>query len=343
MNFRGSHVLSIDQFDLEGVATLFQIAHEVEPYARRRKITRVLEGAVLGNFFFEPSTRTRLSFGAAFNRLGGAVRDTTGFEYSSFAKGESNQDASRVIAGYVDAMVIRHPTQGQVHEFAKASHIPVLNGGDGAGEHPTQALLDLFTIHKETGRSLDGMVGLHVAMVGDLKYGRTVHSLVKLMTLLRDVTFHFVAPDALQMPEPLMQLALQRGHHVELCDSLIEGIRHAHVIYTTRLQEERFPSPKEAEKYRGFFVINRAIFEEHAQPGAIILHPLPRDSRPGKIDLDPDLNRHPALAIFRQADNGVAVRMALFALVLGVADRIHQQVRDVVWFVPDRFGVDDPL
>jgi aspartate carbamoyltransferase catalytic subunit len=154
---------------------VLQVAGVMEPVARRHKVTRVLEGAVLANLFFEPSTRTRVSFGAAFCRLGGSVCDTTGFTFSSMAKGESIADTSRVVSGYVDAIVVRHPEQGSVAKFAAATHIPVINGGDGPGEHPTQALLDLYTIHKEFARLGKKLDGAHVALVGDLRHGRTVH------------------------------------------------------------------------------------------------------------------------------------------------------------------------
>lgn len=172
-------LLSVDQFSRDSVEALFRVADIMQPIARRRKISRVLEGAVLGNLFFEASTRTRVSFGAAFCRLGGSVCDTTGFTFSSMAKGESIYDTSRVMSGYVDALVIRHPEQGSVAEFARATNVPVINGGDGPGEHPSQALLDLYTIQREFSRLGKIVDGAHIALVGDLKYGRTVHSLVK--------------------------------------------------------------------------------------------------------------------------------------------------------------------
>src|SRR5699024_9721368 len=177
----GKHqLLSVDQFTRESAEDFFRIADLMQPIARRQKVSRVLEGAVLGNLFFEASTRTRVSFGAAFCRLGGSVCDTTGFTFSSMAKGESIYDTSRVMSGYVDAMVIRHPEEGSVAEFAQATNIPVVNGGDGPGEHPSQALLDLYTILTEFSRLGKLLDGSHIAMVGDLKYGRTVHSLIKL-------------------------------------------------------------------------------------------------------------------------------------------------------------------
>lgn len=186
IDFEGRpQLLSIDQFSRESAEALFRTADMMQPIARRKKITRVLEGAVLANLFFEASTRTRVSFGAAFARLGGSVCDTTGFTFSSMAKGESIYDTSRVISGYADAIVVRHPEQGSVAEFARATNIPVINAGDGPGEHPSQALLDLYTIQREFSRLGKIVDGAHIAMVGDLKYGRTVHSLAKLLSLYK--------------------------------------------------------------------------------------------------------------------------------------------------------------
>lgn len=338
MLYRGSHILSIDQFTPGDLKTLFAVTRKMEPYAARRKVTRVLEGAILGNLFFEPSTRSRISFGAAFNRLGGSVRDTTGFQFSSMAKGESLYDTSRVVSGYVDVIVMRHPTIGSVKEFASATQIPVINGGDGAGEHPTQALLDLYTIHKELNRSLEELRGLKIAMVGDLKFGRTVHSLIKLLSLLENVHFTLIAPTDLQLPGDLAGAARERGHTVEVITDLHEGISNVEVIYVTRLQQERFTSEAEAEKFRGSYSITNSTYSRYCRPGTILMHPLPRDSREGAMELHDDLNLHPNLAIFRQADNGIPIRMALFALVLGVENHLEEKARDVTWWVPDQLS-----
>lgn len=338
MLYRGCHILSIDQFTVPDLKTLFAVADRMEPYAARRRITRVLEGAILGNLFFEPSTRSRISFGAAFNRLGGSVRDTTGFQFSSMAKGESLHDTSRVVSGYVDIIVMRHPTIGSVKEFAFATQIPVINGGDGAGEHPTQALLDLYTIRKELNRDLDELRGLKIAMVGDLKFGRTVHSLMKLLSLLEKVHFTLIAPLELQLPGDLIEVARRKGHSVKITTDLYQGIADVDVIYTTRLQQERFTSEAEAEKFRGSYSITDAVYTRYCRPGTILMHPLPRDSREGAMELHDDLNSNPYLAIFRQADNGIPIRMALFALVLGVEDKIEGTVRDVAWWAPGQLN-----
>src|SRR6056300_418730 len=173
----------------------------MRPYAHRERITRVLEGAILGSMFFEPSTRTRISFGSAFNLLGGEVRETTGFETTAIAKGESLFDTARVLSGYSDVIAMRHPDSGSVAEFAGGSRVPVINGGDGANEHPTQALLDLYTIQKEFGK----IDGLKIALVGDLKYGRTVHSLATALNLFDNILLQFVSPPELKMPRNIIE------------------------------------------------------------------------------------------------------------------------------------------
>lgn len=217
-------LVSVDQFSSrEAVEALFRVADIMQPIARRKKISRVLEGAVLGNLFFEASTRTRVSFGAAFCRLGGSVCDTTGFTFSSMAKGESIYDTSRVISGYVDALVVRHPEQGSVAEFARATNLPVINGGDGPGEHPSQALLDLYTIQREFSRLGKIVDEAHIALVGDLKYGRTVHSLVKLLALYRGVKFTLISPRALEMPQYIVDQISRNGHVVEQTSELAAG------------------------------------------------------------------------------------------------------------------------
>lgn len=334
MNFKGSDILSIDQFERIDIATIFSVAAAMEVYAQRKKVTRVLEGAVLGNLFFEPSTRSRVSFETAFYRLGGAVSNTTGFTFSSMAKGESLEDTARVMGGYADVLVVRHPEEGSVAQFAEATPCPVISSGDGAGEHPTQALLDLYTIMKECGRTLDQIDGLSIAMVGDLKHGRTVHSLTKLLSLFKNIHFTFVAPEQLKMPEYLVQQLLSRGHAIEQRDDLASSISSADVIYMTRIQEERFSDLEEAQLYRGRYTLNKALYEKQcgSRTGRVpILHPLPRDSRPGAHEIDQDLNDHPALAIFRQTNNGIPLRMALFALVLDVVDQVSKSEREAIW------------
>ncbi|HBO13946.1 MAG TPA: aspartate carbamoyltransferase, partial [Halieaceae bacterium] len=240
MEFAGSHMLSVDQFERGDVERIFSVADRLEPYARRLRRTRVLEGAILGAMFFEPSTRTRVSFGSAFNLLGGEVRETTGFEQSALAKGESLYDTARVLSGYSDVIAMRHPTAGSVAEFAAASRVPVINGGDGSNEHPSQALLDLYTIGRELAgrdRSIDR---LRIAMVGDLRYGRTVHSLCKLLCLFDRIQVVLVSPGELRMPEGIVEELRAAGHEVLESDALEASIAHVDIVYSTRIQEERF-------------------------------------------------------------------------------------------------------
>lgn len=337
MQFAGSHILSIGQFERDDVERIFSVADRMAPYAHRQRITRVLSGAILGAMFFEPSTRTRVSFGSAFNLLGGEVRETTGIENSAIAKGESLYDTARVLSGYSDVIVMRHPQEGSVAEFAAASRVPVINGGDGSNEHPSQALLDLYTIRSElavTGRSLNQ---LRIAMVGDLRYGRTVHSLCKLLSLYEGVQVVLVSPDALRMPREIVEGLRETGHKVLESDQLEDSISHVDIVYSTRIQEERFDSQEEADLYRGRFRLNQSIYTHNCEPNTVIMHPLPRDSRANARELDDDLNDNPNLAIFRQTDNGMLVRMALFALILDVVDQVDQHSRDVNWYTASRF------
>lgn len=331
MDFVGSHILSIDQFLRADIEQIFDVADKMEPYALRQKKNRVLEGAILGNMFFEPSTRTRLSFGAAFNLLGGQVRETTGFASSAIVKGESLYDTARVISGYSDIICMRHPESGSVAEFAEASRVPVINGGDGSNEHPTQALLDLYTIRREMAARGSDIDGLKIAMIGDLKYGRTVHSLSRLLCLYKKIELVLISPKELSMPDYIVERLRESGHKVRVTDNLEEGIQDVGIVYSTRIQEERFNSTEEADLYRGRFRINQSIYTQSCQPNTVIMHPLPRDSRAEANELDEDLDENPNLAIFRQADNGVLVRMALFALVLKVDHLLEKYEREVSW------------
>jgi aspartate carbamoyltransferase catalytic subunit len=335
-------LLSVDQFSRESAEDLFRLADIMQPIARRQKISRVLEGAVLGNLFFEASTRTRVSFGAAFSRLGGSVCDTTGFTFSSMAKGESIYDTSRVMAGYVDAMVVRHPERGSVEEFARATNIPVINAGDGPGEHPSQALLDLYTIQREFSRIGKIVDGAHIAMVGDLKYGRTVHSLSKLLALYKNLRFTFISPPTLEMPAYIIEKLGEHNHTVVQTTDLREGLRGADVVYATRIQKERF-TDESFEGYTPDFQINQALVESVCGADTMIMHPLPRDGRPGANDLSTDLNHDPRLAIFRQTDNGIPVRMAIFATLMGVENLVGRSMRDANWKSPAYIGVDDAV
>ena len=333
MDFSGNHILSIDQFDRSDIEKLFAVADKLEPFASKEKITRVLEGAILGNMFFEPSTRTRISFGASFNLLGGNVREITEVGSSSLAKGESLADTAQVLSGYSDIIVLRHPENGSVQKFADASRVPVINAGDGSNEHPSQALLDLYTIEKELSLNNKNLDNLRIALVGDLKYGRAVHSLCKILSKFSNVNMNLVSPGELRLPEDLLNQLNEAGASVIQTENLEEGISEVDIIYVTRVQEERFKNKEDANKYRGLLSLNQSIYTANCEPNTVIMHPLPRDSRSDANELDRDLYENPNLAIFRQADNGVVIRMAIFALVLGVEIKIAETVRSVNWKV----------
>jgi aspartate carbamoyltransferase catalytic subunit len=248
LDFIGSHILSVDQFDRLDVEEVFRVAERMEPFAARQKITRVLEGAILSNMFFEPSTRTRVSFGSAFNLLGGEVRETTDIKASAIAKGESLYDSARVLSGYSDVIAMRHPVAGSVAEFARASRVPVINGGDGSNEHPSQALLDLYTIRKEMATRGASIDGLRIALVGDLKFGRAVHSLCKLLGRFDEIHFNLVSPPELMTPNDILEGLKSARHSVQEFTKLEDGIRDVDILYVTRTQEERFPSQEEADR-----------------------------------------------------------------------------------------------
>lgn len=328
----GRHLLSVQQFDRPGLQRLFQLADTVRPIAARQAVCTVLDGAVLCSLFFEPSTRTRLSFESAFLRLGGEVITTTGFTFSSMAKGESIWDTSRVVSGYSDVLVVRHPDAGSVAEFASASLVPVVNAGDGAGEHPSQALLDVYTLSNELAKRGRGVDGCTVAVIGDLKYGRTVHSLMKLLSLAENLTFRLFSPPSLELPIEVAQYAIARGHRVTDCASVAEALSGADTVYTTRVQRERMTEEVLASANVHGSLLNRQILTAAGARDVIIMHPLPRDSRLDSYDLSTDVDDLPGLSIFRQTDNGLLIRMAIFLTALGCsADRVRTTLKQRPW------------
>lgn len=328
----GRHLLSVQQFDRESLQKLFDLADLVRPIAERRSVCTVLDGAVLGALFFEPSTRTRLSFESAFLRLGGEVTTTTGFTFSSMAKGESIADTSRVVSGYSDVLVVRHPDEGSVAEFAAASVVPVINAGDGAGEHPSQALLDFYTLDYEMrgrGKPVDGCT---IAIIGDLKYGRTVHSLMKLLSLAEKITFRMFSPPSLELPDEIAHYARKRGHQVIDCGSVVEALAGADVVYATRVQRERMTEEVLVNANVSGNLLNWQMLAEADALDVIIMHPLPRDSRMDSFDLSNDVDDLPGLSIFRQTDNGVLIRMAIFLTALGCsADTVRATTKQRPW------------
>ena len=325
----GGHLLSVTQFDRPGLEALFDLADRLRPVQRGQARCQALQGAVVASLFFEPSTRTRLSFESAFCQLGGSVISTTGFTFSSMAKGESIHDTARVVSGYCDAMVVRHPDAGSVAQFAQASVVPVINAGDGAGEHPSQALLDVYTMRAELavrGKSLDGAT---LAVLGDLRYGRTVHSLLQLLGLYHDVHVRLFSPHALQLPARFHDLVRASGNTLAECGSVAEAITGADVIYATRVQKERLSEEDAAQLRLEGDLLNAELLHTHASPDVIVMHPLPRDSRHNSYDLSVDVDQEPGLAIFHQTDNGIPIRMAIFATTLGIADTVADELEPV--------------
>jgi len=306
--FFGIDILSVSQFDRSDLETIFAVAHEMRGMVERIGSFDLLKGKVLTNLFYEPSTRTSSSFVAAIERLGGSVIQINNVTYSSVSKGESLPDTIKTLESYSDAIVIRHPEKGSAAEAAEASAKPVINAGDGPGEHPTQALLDAFTILEEMG-TLDGLT---VTMLGDLKYGRTVHSLAKLLTLF-DVKINYVSPEILRMPAGLVDEVGQAGiSQVETTD--LEGVLpETDVLYVTRIQKERFENPEQYDQVKDSYVITAKTMEL-AKTNMAVLHPLPRVGEIAR-EVDDD----PRAAYFRQMEYGMYVRMALLALVLGRA------------------------
>ncbi len=311
-----SDLLSTTQFDLDAVTRLFALADGLRPLGRSEYTCDVLQGAVLSSLFFEPSTRTRLSFESAWARLGGTVLTTTGFTFSSMAKGESIHDTARVISGYSDVIVMRHPDKGSVAELAGASLVPVVNGGDGAGEHPTQALLDVYTLARELGSRGKRVEGSTIAIIGDLRYGRTVHSLIDLLRLWKGVRFRLYSPASLELPREFFDR--DDAHRLLVCESVEDALKGADAIYATRVQRERITDERVAASIEAAVLLDKKMVTDWGTEGVVIMHPLPRDSRPGSFDLMADVDDLPGLAIFHQTDNGLMVRAAIFCTILGL-------------------------
>jgi len=306
LDFKGKDILDGAQFTREEVEVVLDVAEDIGSRLEQQRALDILKGYVLGALFFEPSTRTRLSFETAMHRLGGSVVGFASAASSSSAKGESLADTIRTVDQYVDVIAMRHPQIGSAREAAAVAAAPVINGGDGAGQHPTQALLDLFTIRAERGR-LDGNT---IVLCGDLKYGRTVHAGVELYKHY-GCTLILVAPEELKMPPEITGRLRAHGVSVEETADLEAALAKADVIYMTRIQKERFEDPAEYERLKGRYVLTREMVER-INPGLTILHPLPRVD-----EITTDVDTLPGAAYFRQARNGVFVRMALIALIMG--------------------------
>ena len=306
----GKDIISVKQFKREDLEYIFGVAHEMRGMVERVGTFDLLKGKILANLFYEPSTRTSSSFTAAMERLGGSVIPINEVRYSSVSKGESLPDTIRTLECYADVIVLRHPETGSAAIAAKAARKPVINAGDGIGEHPTQALLDTFTIFEElSGGSVDGMT---VTMLGDLKYGRTVHSLARLLSLF-NVRINYVSPEILRMPREVMEEVDAKGIPQAEFPTLTDVLPETDVLYVTRVQKERFEDPAEYEKVKGAYVIDPEIMKA-AKQEMIVMHPLPRVG-----EISADFDDDPRAAYFRQMEYGLYVRMALLAMVLGKA------------------------
>lgn len=303
---KGKDILNTAQFSLQELNSIMNAAANFERRVKNGEVIKNMEGQVVASLFFEPSTRTRLSFETAINRLGARVVSMANAATSSVAKGETLADTIRTVDGYVDIIVMRHPMKGSAQIAADHAIHPVINGGDGAGQHPTQALLDLYTIRKEKGI----LGGQTITFLGDLKNGRTVHSLGYFMTLCKNQMI-FVSPESLKMPAEITEDLRSRGAKIEESGDVEKALSVSDLVYVTRVQRERFENPEEYEKVKGMYVIDRAMIEK-AKKGITILHPLPRVD-----EIDTDVDDYEGAAYFRQAHNGLYVRMALLALISG--------------------------
>lgn len=300
------HIIKAQQFDRDILTEILKSASELKDIFKVGSLN-LLSGKILATLFYEPSTRTRLSFESAMMRMGGSVITTENAkEFSSAAKGENIEDTIRVMHAYADAIVIRHYEAGTAERASQFSNVPIINAGDGPGQHPTQAIIDLYTIQKELG-SIDG---ISIAMVGDLSNGRTVRSLCYLLSKYRDIKITFVSPPVVKMKDDIKQFLSQ--NRISFCEdsNLKEVCKSVDVVYQTRIQKERFDDISDYEKASGKFIIDNTILNV-MKKNSIIMHPLPRlDEINSEIDMDP------RSAYFRQANNGVYVRAALLKYLL---------------------------
>ncbi len=303
------HILSTQQFlDPQRLEELFGAADQLADANRLGTVEQSLIGKVVACIFYEPSTRTRLSFESAVLKLGGQVISTeSAGHFSSAVKGETLEDTIRIISGYADAIVLRHPDSGAAQRAATVADVPIINAGDGDGEHPTQALLDLYTIRQELGRTDQ----LHIAMVGDLRYGRTVHSLLYLLSLSANIRISLISPEFLRLPQQYRDFLVARSVPTVEHQQLESVISDVDVLYMTRVQKERFSGPDAYEKVKDAFVLDQALLEQ-LPAQAVVMHPLPRITEiTAAVDADQ------RAAYFRQARNGLPVRMALLQQLFG--------------------------
>ena len=306
MDFRGRDVVSINDFTLEEINYILDVAERMVPAAKGEEVLDLVPGKLLASLFFEPSTRTMLSFETAMKRIGGKMIGFSDVSATSAVKGETLADTIKMVEAYSDVIVLRHDREGAARMAAEFADIPIINAGDGAGQHPTQTLLDLYTIRAELGH----LRKKSVALVGDLRYGRTAHSLTYALAKF-GVNLHFVAPEALQMPPEVISHLEKRNSHFEVHEDVSDVMGDVDVLYVTRIQKERFPDIEEYNRVAGAYRIDSSSLAG-AKKTMIIMHPLPRVD---EIAQEVDATKH--ARYFQQAFNGVPVRMALIALVLG--------------------------
>ncbi|MGE5395160.1 MAG: aspartate carbamoyltransferase [Candidatus Saccharibacteria bacterium] len=297
-------LISITDYSKEDYLRILELAADFEKNPNQR----LLEGKVVASLFFEPSTRTRLSFETAINRLGGRIIGFSDAGSSSVSKGETLHDTTKMVSNYVDLIVMRHPLEGSARYAAEVADVPVINAGDGANQHPTQTLLDMYSILKTQG-TLDN---INICMIGDLKYGRTVHSLLMALSEFENPTFNFIAPDELAMPDEYKMFLRDKGikyyEHTEINDN----INQADIIYMTRVQKERFMDPIEYEKVKNVYILRNSMLQ-NTKPNMRILHPLPRVN-----EIHPDVDANEKAYYFTQAKNGMYTRQAIIAHILNL-------------------------
>ncbi|KAL9316677.1 hypothetical protein ACSQ67_017678 [Phaseolus vulgaris] len=306
--FQLDDVIEAQQFDRETLSAIFEVARSMESIESSSSRSQMLKGYLMATLFYEPSTRTRLSFESAMKRLGGDVLTTENArEFSSAAKGETLEDTIRTVEGYTDIIVMRHFESGAAKRAAATASIPVINAGDGPGQHPTQALLDVYTIEREIGK-LDG---IRVGLVGDLANGRTVRSLAYLLAKYEDVKIYFVSPNVVKMKDDIKEYLTSKGVEWEESGDLMEVASKCDVVYQTRIQKERFGEKIDLyEEARGKYIVNKDVLGV-MQKHAVVMHPLPRLD-----EITVDVDSDPRAAYFRQAKNGLYIRMALLKVLL---------------------------
>lgn len=300
---KNKSLVSINDFTKEECLRIIELAGEFE----KNPVQDILKGKVVATLFFEPSTRTRLSFESAVNKLGGRIIGFSETASTSVSKGESLKDTIKTVANYSDLIVMRHPIEGSARYASEVSQVPLVNAGDGANQHPTQTLLDLFSIKKTQGT----LENLNICMVGDLKYGRTVHSLLIAMSDF-NATFNFISPKTLQMPNEYKKLLDEKGLKYYEHEEINDTFKHADIVYVTRVQKERFSDPIDYEKVKNAFIVKNKMLEG-TKPNLKVMHPLPRVN-----EIDTDVDDNEKAYYFQQAKNGVYTRQAIVASILGL-------------------------